>query len=140
MEAVGEGLYFETWRRVQVPVETGESGDTLLFNRAKLGLCDRAHNKGSLHGFHSPARCPERHITCIAYTEDCVYSSILPSYTLSNYKGRILLKPGGSHLCEPHGVKRPSKGCVRERNAWIHPHPTGLHAFLIGYPPPPHQK
>lgn len=58
VEAVGEGLYFETWRRVKVPVETGESDDTLLFNRAKLGLCDRAHNKGSLHGFHNPRSLP----------------------------------------------------------------------------------
>lgn len=108
MEAVGEGLYFETWRRVQVPVETGESDDTLLFNRAKLGLCDRAHNKGSLHGFHNPRSLPWTDITRIAHTEQftlAFYQATLSQITRAEFHSNL-----GEAICVSPTV---SKGQVK---------------------------
>lgn len=109
----------------------------LLLLWCQSELCDKAHNKeGSLHGIHSPlhTRPTARNDTQPAVGK-LYYSPPHPLWLCLLY--RCIKKPSsdiagaqfnsnpGQLFVWAHGVKRPSKGCVRERNAGIHPHPTG---------------
>lgn len=73
-------------------------------------------------------RCPGRHRTCVRGA--MAVSSPVIVFTRPFYQAtlreitRFHSNPG-QRFVWAHGVKRPSKGCVREKESWIHPHPTG---------------
>lgn len=103
-------------------------------------LCNRAHNK--VHFTACTARCLCAPLPWTAHSMHWESLGVLIPmivFTLPFYQAalseitRAEFHSNHAHLfLRAHSVKRPSKGCVRERNAWIHPHPIGLHAFLTG--------